>query len=162
MLGLVVLVAGCAKTNSRSIPTNVNDVYLEPINNKTGEIRLSNILTDQAIQQLLADGRIDLVDKKKADVFVQGTVTNYKRIPLSYNEQDIVQQYKVRVEMSLTLKDAKTGEELNNFSDIFRETTYSDINPPIETELDAQERVLRKLARDIVTTVVEGWPYMDL
>lgn len=105
---------------------------------------------------------MDLVSKSKSDVVVEGTITNYQRIPLIYNEQDIVQQYKVRIEMDLELKDSESGEVLNQFDNIFRETTYSDVNPPVETELDAQERVLRKLARDIVTTIVEGWPYLEL
>lgn len=159
---LIVLLFGCATTNSRSIPANVNDVYLAPVDNRTSEIGLSSIITDQATQQLLADGRVDLVNRKKADVVVRSVVTDYQRIPLIYNEQDIVQQYKVRIEMALRLEDAETGEVLNQFDNIFRETTYSDVNPPIETEQVAKERVIRKLARDIVTTVVEGWPYLEL
>lgn len=153
---------GCAVTNSRSIPTNVNDVYLAPVDNRSNEVGLANIITDQSTQQLLADGRVDLVEREKADVVVRSVVTSYQRIPLIYNDQDIVQQYKVRIEMAIRLEDAETGEVLNQFDDIFRETTYSDVNPPIETEQVAQERVVRKLARDIVTTVVEGWPYLEL
>lgn len=165
LLVLVVLVlvqVGCGTRNSTSIPTNVNDVYLPPVENQSNETGLENLLTDQVTQQLLADGRVDLVEKSGADVIVQGVITNYQRIPLAYNDQDIVQLYKVRVEMDLALTDPRTGEILRNFERIFRETRYSDINPPIETELDAKQRVVRKLARDVVTTVVEGWPHMKL
>jgi hypothetical protein len=157
-----LLLAGCAGTQSRSIPPNVNDVYLSPIENQSSETGLENILSDMVTQQLLADGRVDLVERENAQVVLIGTITNYQRIPLIYNDQDIVQQYKVRVEMDITLKDPKTGEILNQFDNIFRETTYSDINPPIETEFSAQERVLRKLARDVVSVMVEGWPYLEL
>lgn len=158
----VLILSGCLGGNSRSIPPNVNDVYLAPIKNNSSETALENKLTDQAIQQLNADGRINFVSKEQSQVMVQATITQYQRIPLIYNDQDIVQQYKVRIEMNLRLLDSGTKEVLNEFDNIFRETTYSDVNPPAETELDAQERVLRKLARDIVTTTVEGWPYLEL
>lgn len=159
---VAVLIGGCGTRNSRSIPTNVNDVHVPPIENKTSETGLENLMTDQVTQQLLANGQVDLVSRKEANLIVNGVLTNYKRIPLAYNDQDIVQQYKVRLEMKLTMIDPESGRILRQFEGIFRETRYSDINPPIETELDAKERVVRKLARDVVTTVVEGWPYLNL
>lgn len=162
LLLVLAVTAGCAGNQTRSIPANVNSVYFAPVQNDSSEPGLENILTDEATQQILADGRVDLVDQKEADVTVKSTITNYKRIPLIYNDQDIVQQYKVRVEMKIRMLDAETGEVLNQFDNVFRETTYSDVNPPVETEFAAQQRVLRKLARDIVTTIVEGWPYLEL
>lgn len=162
LLLVLTMVAGCGVNHSRSIPPNVNNVYFAPVENNSSEPGLENILTDEATQQILADGRVELVDKDQADVVVKSTITQYRRIPLIYNDQDIVQQYKVRVEMRIRMLDADTGDELNRFDNVFRETTYSDVNPPAETEFDAQQRVLRKLARDVVTTVVEGWPYLEL
>lgn len=162
LLVLVLTQTGCGTRNAASVPSNVNDVHVPPIENRSNETGLENLLTDQVTQQLLADGRVELVDKPEADVIVQGVITDYQRIPLAYNDQDIVQLYKVRVEMALRLLDPETGKVLRQFNRIFRETRYSDINPPIETELDAKQRVVRKLARDVVTTVVEGWPHMKL
>lgn len=164
LVGLLAFLfqSGCGTRNSSSIPANVNDVHLPPMENSTREPGLENLLTDQVTQQLLADGRVDLVGKSEAKVVVHGTITGYERIPLAYNDQDIVQQYKVRMEMRIELVDPGSGETLKQFSNIFRETRYSDINPPIETEFDAKQRVVRKLARDVVTTLVEGWPYLKL
>lgn len=161
VLALFLITAvGCAGP-SRSIPANVNNLYLETFDNNSTEPALQDILTEDTTQEFLANGQVSLVDRDQADAILTGTIKRYKNIPLIYNDQDIVQQYKVRVEISISLRDADTGERLWTHSNIRRETTYSDVQPPIETELDAQEQVSEQLARDVVTSTVEGWPYMD-
>lgn len=157
---IFAFLSGCAG-QGRSIPVNVNNLYIQTFQNNSSESALESILTEDVIQEFLADGRLEVVQRSEADAILIGTITRYKHIPLIYNDQDIVQQYKVRMEISITLRDATTREVLWTHPDILRETTYSDIQPPIETELDAQERVSEQLARDAVTSTVEGWPYLD-
>jgi hypothetical protein len=157
---MVGFTAGCS-TRSRSVPVNVSDLYLKPFDNNTSEPGLGDILTEDATQEFLSSGQVNLVDRSKADAVLIGVIERYKHIPLIFNDQDIVQQYKVRIEISIALKDPETGEVLWTHPDVRRETTYSDVQPPIETELDAQRRVSDMLARDVVTSTVEGWPYMD-
>lgn len=154
--------AGCAKTSSRTIPSGANNVYLAPVENSSSERGLENILSAQATQQLLADGRFDLVSKEKADVLVKGKLTDYQRSTLIFNVQDIPQQFRVRVEMTLTLLDPRTGETLHRFKNLYRETVFSDVGSTGQTELAAKQRVAAKLARDIIVRTVEGWPYIKL
>lgn len=159
LIVLAGFLVGCAG-KSRSIPTNVNNLYIRNFNNNTSEPGLEGILTEDVTQEFLSNGQVNLVDREDADAILLGTIKRYKHIPLIFNDQDIVQQYKVRIEISLALKDAQSGDVLWTHSTIWRETTYSDIQVPIETELDAQERVSEQLARDVVSSTVEGWPYM--
>ncbi|MGM0381460.1 MAG: LPS assembly lipoprotein LptE [bacterium] len=157
---ILFLLAGCAG-GSHSIPTNVRDLAVVPFDNSSAEPGLENILTDEIIQQLLAEGQLNLVKPEEADVILRGNIDRYRRIPMIYDERDRVQQYRVRVEINYKLIDPATDRALRTFEDIYRQSTYSEVVPPIETEYDAQERVLFQLARDVVTSVVEGWPYMD-
>ncbi|MFB6355904.1 MAG: LPS assembly lipoprotein LptE [bacterium] len=160
VVGSMFLLSSCAR-KSQSIPVNISNLYVPPFKNETNESGLEDLLTDEAIQEFQADANLQLVTKKKADAMLIGRITRYKKIPLLYNDQDVVQQWKLRIEMSLALKDLETGKILWRKPDIFRETTYSDIIPPIETELDAKKRVIRQLARDAVSSTVEGWPYIE-
>jgi len=157
---MFALLASCAG-QGRSIPVNVNNLYVSTFQNQSSESSLERILTDDVIQEFLADGRVEVVSRSEADAILVGTVTRYKNIPLVYNDQDIVQQYKVRMEISISLIDTVSRETLWTQPNIFRETTYSETQPPVETELDAQERVSEQLARDVVTSTVDGWPYLD-
>lgn len=165
VLGLLLcftlfVTVGCA-SQGRSIPVNVNNLYIQSFDNNTSETAIEDILTEDVTQEFLSNGQVSLVDKSEADAILIGTIKRYKNIPLIFNDQDIVQQYKLRIEISLALKDVETGDVLWTHPNIRRETTYSDVQPPFETELDAQRRVSEQLARDVVSSTVEGWPYMD-
>ncbi|MFP4687350.1 MAG: LPS assembly lipoprotein LptE [bacterium] len=146
--------------DSRAIPPDIRSVAVFPFENRSAEPGLENMLTDEVIQQFLADGQLKVVDRDEADVYILGTVRQYRRIPLIYSENDIVQQYKVRISVDLKLVDPETEKVLREQRDIYRETTYSDQLAPLETEYDAQQRVIIQLSRDVVTTTVEGWPYL--
>lgn len=160
ILILLLSLPACAGKQDHSIPADISGLYLAPFENSSSETGLENLLTDEVTQQFLSDGRLSLVSREQADAMLVGEIQRYRRIPLIYNEQDVVQQYKLRVEINLRLLDPETQKVLRSWPMIFQETTYSDVIAPIETELDAQERVLRQLARDVVTFTVEGWPYL--
>ena len=160
LLACVVILTGCAMESSHSIPTDMRDAAVLPFENNSSEPGLENLLTDESTQQFLADGRLKIVSAAEADVLIQGVITNYRRIPLIYSEQDIVQQYKIRISINFNLIDQETREVLRSFRGIYRETTYSDQIAPIESEYDAQQRVIYQLARDVVSGTVEGWPYL--
>ncbi len=157
----ILLITGCAAVERRSIPADIRDLAVVPFDNSSAEPGLENILTDEVIQQFLAEGQLNLVKPEQADVILEGNIDRYRRIPLIYDDRDRVQQYRVRVDISFELIDPETGRALRSFENIYRQTSYSDLTPPRETEYDAQERVLYQLARDVVSGVVEGWPYME-
>lgn len=158
---ILVFLSGCAPGERLSIPPDIRDLAVLPFNNSSAEPGLENILTDEVKQQLLAEGRLNLVGTGKADAILDGEIYRYQRMPLIYDERDRVQQYRVRVDIRYRLVDPETEESLRSWDNVYRHTTYSDVIPPIETEYDVQERVLYQLARDVVTSVVRGWPYMD-
>ncbi len=157
---VIFFLTGCAGIERRSIPADIRDLAVVPFDNSSAEPGLENILTDEIIQQFLAEGQLNLVQPGQADVILEGSIDRYRRIPLIYDDRDRVQQYRLRVDISFQLIDPDTERALRSFKNIYRQTTYSDLIPPRETEYDAQERVLYQLSRDVVTSVVEGWPYM--
>lgn len=156
-----LLSSACGYKATHSIPPNVSKITIKPFQNSSSEPNLENRLTEEVTQQLLAHGELQVVDPAKANVVLLGKINKYRKIPIMYNEQDVPQQYKLRVEIALRLLDADTRDSLRRFENIFRETVYSDVLPPAETEYQAQDQVLNQLARDVVTSTVEGWPYMD-
>lgn len=157
---ILFLITGCSTVDRRSIPPDIRDLAVVPFDNSSSEPGLENILTDEVTQQLIVEGQLNLVGSEQADVILEGNIDRYRRIPLIYDERDRVQQYRVRVEISYQLVDPDTEKELRSW-DVYQQTTYSNVVPPIEAEYAAQERVLYQLARDVVTSVIDGWPYMD-
>ncbi len=156
----VNLIISCQITGQHIIP-DMNNVALIPFENNTAEPGLEGLLMNEVVDQFIADGRLRLVEADRSDVIVRGAIDTYKKIPLIFGEQDIVEQYRMRIELSVSLIDSQTEQPLRQFSKIFRETTYSSVIPPRETEFQAQRRVLRQLSRDVLTSTVDGWPYLD-
>ena len=154
------LLLSCAG-QGRSIPVNVNNLFVSTFQNQSSESALERILTDDVIQEFSADGRVEIVSRSDADAILRGSIIRYRNIPVVYNDQDIVEQFKVRMGISVSLIDPRTQETLWTQSDLFRETTYSETQPPVETESDAQERVSEQLARNVVTRAIDGWPYVE-
>ncbi len=158
---LFIFISGCGYQPTTSIPPDMSKIAIKPFKNSSSEPNLENRLTEEVTQQMLAHGSLEVVGPDQADVILKGQIKSYRKIPTLYNEQDVPQQYKLRVEILLKLIDPRTNKMLRGFKNIFRETIYSDIIPPVETEYQAQRRVIDQLARDVVTSTVEGWPYMQ-
>lgn len=162
LIGLILtltVITACAGQQSRIDP-DMRSIHVEPFRNHSDEPGLENDLTEETIRQFLADGRLDVAEQGEADAILRGTITAYKRIPLVYDERDRVEQYRLRIEMNLEMIDPETNEQMWRTDRIFRQTNYSQINPPFETEQDAQDRLFRQLALDAVTTSIDGWPYL--
>lgn len=163
VLLLVLSLVGCAgREEGRELPRGARDLHVPPFENESNEIALENLLTEAAVQQFLADGRVNLVDDpREADVVLRGTITGYRRSPVIFDARDIVQQYRVQMAARLRLVEPGTGEVLREVRGITRRTFYSDEVAPIETEEDAQRRVIDQLGRDVVRRTLRGWPYVS-
>lgn len=161
LVGLWCVLPSCAtRTQHRELPPGTADLYVPPFENTSNEIGLENLLTASTRQQFLADGQVNLVgQKKQADVVLHGSIDGYARRALIFNPQDVVQQYRVRMTVRLELRDPRTGDTLRSLTRVQRQTTYSDRVPPIETEEEAQQRVIEQVARDVVDRTLRGWPY---
>ncbi len=157
----VVLLSSCGLAGESSIPPEMSHVALTTFENNTDETDLERRLTDEVYDQLIAHGELRLVPPEQANVKIKGEINKYLKIPLAFGERDVVEQYKLRVEIALELIDMETEEMIRGFENIFRETTFSEIIPPRETEYQAQNRVIRQLGRDVLTSTVEGWPYIS-
>jgi len=158
-----VFLVGCAARDSRvRIPPAARDLYVPPFRNRSNEIGLENLVTEAVLQQFLADGRLNIVeDPRRADVILRGVIRGYRRRPVIYDARDIVQQYRVGMTLRLWLLDPDDEESLREIPGLTRQTYYSDRVAPVETEEEAQQRVVEQLARDVVRKTLRGWPYVD-
>jgi len=84
-----------------SVPMFVNDTF-EPLI----ERELTSALKDEIEQ----DGRWVLTDAANADLAVSGRVTQFDLQPLSYDAQERILEYRVRIKSDVKLTDIKTGK----------------------------------------------------
>jgi hypothetical protein len=108
-----------------------------------------------------------------ADCQLDGNVVEYNRQPARFDANNVIQEYRLRIVVDLNLKDLATGNTLvdekgpKSSADrgaavrkLERYANYVVVPASgiaVETEADAQRRMVRELARDIVIRVIEGW-----
>lgn len=111
-------------------------------------------VTAGIISAFREDGRLRLVDEKKADLLLSGTLISYKREPYTYDRNEILLSYKVRLFVDLALKDMKDGKVLWEEKS-FEGWATCGISP--DSEDIGISLAVKKLGKDIVRRTLEEW-----
>jgi outer membrane lipopolysaccharide assembly protein LptE/RlpB len=138
---LALLLSACGYTMSKAgsqagpmggkyrvaVPLFVNGTY-EPLVEK----QVTSALKDE----LAIDGRWVLTDRGDADMLVSGKVTKVELLPLSYDAQERILEYRVRLVLDVKVTEVKSGkvlwkeQDMETFSDyrVIEDITKSKIN----------------------------------
>jgi len=75
---LVLALAGCQYTSRiRTLPEEIQSVYVPMFINNTYQPGLEELATRATVEAFLADGRLQVVSPREADVVVQGIIREY-------------------------------------------------------------------------------------
>jgi len=164
------LLFGCAYTPVEILPKHIKTIAVPTVINRTAHYGLESKLTDAVIEELIRDGHLSVAKEKEADALLTGEIITYILEPLSYDATEVVEQYKLWVVVNLTFRDLTTGEVLweekresldgNLVGGIEGDVRYY-VTPragrTVETEEEAQDRLVVELADRIVRRTVYGW-----
>jgi len=114
-LALLALVSGCGYSLSRTgsqagpsygkyraaVPTFVNDTF-EPLVEKDVTAALKD--------EIAMDGRWVLADRDAADLLVSGRVTKVELVPLTYDANERILEYRIRMKTEARVVELKTGK----------------------------------------------------
>jgi len=161
---------GCAYTPVEILPKHIKSITVPNFINKTARYGIESKLTDAVIEEFIRDGHLSIAKKKDADALLTGEIVTYVLEPLSYDATEVVEQYKLWVVVNLSFQDLTTGELLweekresvegNLIGGIEGDVRYY-VTPRagrrVETEEEAQDRLVVELADRIVRRTVYGW-----
>lgn len=166
LFAIAVFVVGCEYHPMNVLPDHVKTVAVETFSNKTAYYGVEDKLTQAIIEEFLREGRLGIAKKEEADSLLSGEITRYTLEPLSYDENDIVEEYRLGVVVDITFTDLKTGQILweekgvdprGEELGVKRYERYY-VTPKaghmVETEEDALERLIDRLTKDIVHLIV--------
>ena len=75
---LILAVTGCQFTSRiRTLPEEIQSVYVPMFINNTYQPGLEELATRATVEAFLADGRLNVVSPREADVLVQGIIQEY-------------------------------------------------------------------------------------
>ena len=152
----ILILAGCGYQLQPQLPAAVSKIAIPTFDNQTFQYGLAETLTNSVVEQFLLDGRLRVVGEKEADLILRGKITQYLKETLSEVSMDLT-EYRVRLEVSVALISTKDGKVLWE-KKVEEATTYTPTEGgEVQTESDAVRETGRKIAKDLVNLVMEGW-----
>jgi outer membrane lipopolysaccharide assembly protein LptE/RlpB len=146
------------------LPEHIKKVYVKPFENNTNQFGIESKFTNEVIDEIVADGRLSLVNKEsEADGVLSVRIKRYILQPLTYDVNNIVDQYKMWIIVSVSLIDKDRNVTLWTEPSMEGIQIYRDINkrPSNEddgiSEEEAREIVWTKMARNIVRRIIKGF-----
>jgi hypothetical protein len=114
-LAVIVTVPACGYHWSGTgviVPQGVKTIAVPVFFNATNEPFVDVDVTQAVVEEFLTDGRLKVVSLEDAELALRGKITKYETIPLSYNPQSYVQQYRVRMVVEAVLEDLRSKKIL--------------------------------------------------
>ena len=154
VLTTLLILNGCSfYTFNPKGKSTVSRIAVERFKNNTAEFGLEDIMTDQIIDALIADGNLKIVEEENAEAILSGKLTTYERKPYNPDENDQVESYSIRMIFDIEL--ANPADSIPIWSDrINRIGVY---NLAEETEADGQLRAIELLVQDIIDRTTNSW-----
>ncbi len=163
-LSAMFLVSGCGYTTQTVLPRNIKKIYVETVKNKLNiedvyayQPGLEMDITNAVIRRFHQDGTLRVTEQSEADAILKTDLLRYEQEGLRFTNLENVKEYRLFVEVSLKLVDAKTGDVLWQESNFTGDNDYYVTNVLSLGEQKASEDVVERLAVNIVDRVVEDW-----
>ena len=164
---LILTMAGCGYTTGSLLPGKYRKIAIQPFQNKVAFVDVniqgvyvplleSNVRT-AIIDRFLFDGNLHIADPDKADLVLSGDLISFAQDTLRQDVNLNVQEYRIRVIVSLVLRDTATGKVLWKEPSFAGETTYFLTGPQAQTQSSAVDVALTDLATRIIERTIENW-----
>jgi hypothetical protein len=164
---LVMSIAGCGYTTGSLLPAKYRLIAVAPFSNKVGftdqniqgiyvPLLETNIRT-AIIDKFLFDGNLRIADPDKADLVLSGDLVSIAQDDLRQDVNQNVQEYRIRIIVSLALTDTATGKVLWKEPSYTGETTYFLTGSQATSQSAAVDAALNDLATRVVERTVENW-----
>jgi len=146
--------AGCGVYSfSSSGKAAFESLHVNQFENRTIEYQLADRLTDAVVDAFIRDNTVTIMEPSQAEAVMNGTVVSYRREAYTYDQQDIVTEYAVKVGLNIKVVKSESDEVIWE-KEFFGQGVY-DANT--ETEEDGQNRVITLLTADIMSFTTKSW-----
>jgi outer membrane lipopolysaccharide assembly protein LptE/RlpB len=150
---LAAAVAGCGYSFRGTLPEHIQTVAVPLFANKTGTPRVENLVTNGVVTAFSTNGRLRVVRREDADAVLEGEVIGYSVVPISYDSNANVRQYRLTVTMNLKLLDMKKSAVLFEEHSLSEKADFNVQNAVSQT-IAVEETTVRSAATEIGRAIV--------
>ncbi|MEI7998239.1 MAG: LPS assembly lipoprotein LptE [Candidatus Omnitrophota bacterium] len=164
---LAVVIAGCGYTTGSLLPSNYRTICVQPFVNKVAFVNenvrglyvplLETKVRTAIIDRFLLDGHLRINDSDKSDFVLKGELLSFDRDELRTDQNQNVQEYRLRITVSLSMWDNTTGKVFWQEPSFAGEATYFTSGPQAKSESEALNDALTDISRRVVERTIENW-----
>ena len=154
VLLLVAFAWGCGYRTRSDLLRHIDSVTISPIANETVEYGLEDDLEDALRQEFSRHWG------EGTDSVFTGAIKMYEILPISLDQNNQPEQYRLVMVMSFVFEDLKRNRILQNeknYEKIHDFYVVPDRGEPPETLNDARQKLVQEASEDIVSSIVEEW-----
>ena len=167
LMGMLIAMSGCGYTTGSILPSNYRTLHVKPFNNKVEFVnenvrglyvpQLETKVRTSIIERFQLDGHLRLENSDKSDLTLQGDLIGFERDDLRIDQNQNVQEYRLRIIVSLSMIDNATGETFWSEPSFAGESTYFLTGPQAKSESEALNDALTDISRRAVERTIENW-----
>ncbi|MCK4326705.1 LptE family protein [bacterium] len=156
-LGLsLFLIAGCGYSFYAGV-AGLQAIAIKNLENKTYEHGLETLVAEAIRDEFIFDGSLKVVKEREADLGLSGSVIEYILEPLTYDEDDKAEGYRLKIRAKLTLKNLSKDETVWKDKIIEGDARYLLSGSLAGTESGARDEALKDLAKEILRQIIDTW-----
>lgn len=154
LAAIIAALLSCeAHASSRYLPTRIKSVAVVVI---PGNIEGSFARTlERALEdEFAAEGTLEVAAESAADSKLTLKIVGYKKQPVKYDIDKIVNEYNLALTLEATFTDLAADQVLSQVLNIYESVSYAAVGPKAETEHEAFQRLAEKIAPRIVKETI--------
>jgi hypothetical protein len=151
---ILIAVAGCGVyTLNPKGKSSIKTIGIDPFENTTGEYAFADRLSEILTEAFIREGSLKVVPSSSADAVLVGVLTRYERVPFKFTSSDQVEQYKLKLEFDISLKNPREQ------TDIWKEHMSQEgiYTVATESEQDGQTRATEQLVQAVLNKTTRSW-----
>lgn len=142
-----------------AFPGGVKTIAIPFFINQTQKPEIESFITADLVDEFVRGGQVQVVKEVEAEATLIGIIKGYTLAPISFTGSDVIQEYRLSIQMEVTLVRKADGKVLwedkgiTDYED-FKVTT-TDVTATKTAELDAFKKMAKDTARLIKERMIE-------
>jgi len=154
----VLILSGCGYSTSSRTAKDIKSIAVPFFENKTPEPNLELRVTEEIINNLIADNTLRVVDEAEADALLDGTIVRFENAPFSFNQELNAEEYHVVVTVQATLFSRLLNQAIWEGKTITGDGSYFlDVAESGFSFDDAVDEAIFEITERILNLTVQDW-----
>ncbi len=143
----------------RNLPPGAKTIAIPNFKNQTARPQAEQFVTFAVRDEFIKRSRLRLSEgTANADLFLEGTITDFTVTPVSYSDEGAANVYEIRLTLNVRLIDLRSSETFfQKNGQVFQETYETDTDDFFSQETESLTRIAAKFASSIVASILENF-----